>query len=452
MVPKIKIWSTRLGEAVSKRHEYAAYIAFEVILGWEFEWCGPTEWQRVDEGIQLQYGGEKPEGSSSVLWIPDAGLLSATGAESIGLKWSDASRTPGRIRLPFGVQDEGKDEVESDWLSWVFWMASRMEEYERENEASRDSFGRFKGTDSLAYKEGWLQHPILEKCVRSWAKQFAPNFPLPLGYRVQATIDVDSAFAYRHKGLKLTVGASLNDLIRGRWARFFERPGVMFGLRQDPYDTYEWLEEVHSNAGLRAQYFFLLANRGKRDRGVPWKSSKLRQRIQALSTSADIAVHPGVFAHDASTDDVMKEELRRLSVILQSPVHQSRQHYLLQRNPASWRRLERLQVENDHSLGYADSVGFRAGMSRPFKAYDLVDERIMNLVLHPIAIMDATLMRYLKLNPKEALEVVQEISSNVRDVHGVLVLLWHNESVSDCGQWRGWKSFYQEVLAAVALK
>ena len=76
----------------------------------------------------------------------------------------------------------------------------------------------------------------------------------------------------------------------------------------------------------------------------------------------------------------------------------------------------------------------------------------MDLVLHHIAAMDATLMRYLKLSPKGALQVIRQLSSNVREVEGVLVLLWHNESVSDRWQWKGWKVFYQEVLAVVVLE
>ena len=48
--------------------------------------------------------------------------------------------------------------------------------------------------------------------------------------------------------------------------------------------------------------------------------------------------------------------------------------------------------------------------------------------------------------------VILQLSSNVREVEGVLVLLWHNESVSDRWQWKGWKAFYQEVLAVVVLE
>jgi len=452
MVPKVKIWCKQPEVEITERHRYATYVAFEAILEWEVAWCAEEEQEPENGVVRIQYGGAKTDAPIGAFWIPASDLLSSTGVNVNAWEWSHAEVTPGRIRLPFGVRQERQGVIESDWLSWVFWMASRMEECGSRNNDFRDSFGRFKGSASLAHQEGWLEHPILEKCVRAWARKFVPDLPLPIGYRVQPTVDVDSAFAYRYKGLKLTIAASLNDFIRGRWARFLERPWVMLGFKDDPYDTYKWLEQEHAKVGLRATYFFLLANRGKRDRGVPWNASELKQRIEGLKSSADIGIHPGCAAHDDSDDVTMFEEIRRLTRILKTPVQGSRQHYLLQRIPESWRRLERLEIKTDHSLGYADSVGFRAGMSRPFRAYDLTDERIMNLVLHPVAVMDATLMRHLKLSPAEALKLVDDLSCNVREVEGVMVLLWHNESVSNYWQWKGWKTFYQEVLATVVLK
>tara|TARA_B110000503_G_scaffold1698_1_gene2225 strand:- start:1035 stop:2417 length:1383 start_codon:yes stop_codon:yes gene_type:complete len=451
VVPKVNIWSTLLGAKVSSRHRYAAYVAFEVVLGWDFQWCSESVFQEEIADIQIQYGGLKPEVTSGVIWIPDAGLLNQAGVDTSDFIWSMPSFTPGQVRLPFGVKVEHEEHIESDWLSWVFWMASRMEEFAPHPIHSRDEMGRFKGTASLAHQEGWLEFPMVEKCVRDWAQQKAPACPLPVGYVVQPTIDVDSAFAYRHKGFKLTLGASINDVIQGRWARFFERPAVLLGWKDDPYDTYAWLEAAHARLRVRATYFFLLANRGEYDRGVPWSAPELQAQMRALMKTADIGIHPGVSAHEANSDAVMKEEVRRLAVIQEGGVERGRQHYLLQRNPASWRRMERLGILADHSLGYADVPGFRGGLSRPFRAYDLKEERIMSLVLHPIAVMDATLMRHLKLTPQEALQVVRQLSFNVREVEGVMTLLWHNESVSDRWEWRGWKTFYQEVLAAVVL-
>jgi hypothetical protein len=88
-------------------------------------------------------------------------------------------------------------------------------------------------------------------------------------------------------------------------------------------------------------------------------------------------------------------------------------------------------------------------MSRSFPAYDLIEERIMDLELHPVAAMDATFMRYLQVSPERSVEMVAALADAVRDVGGVLRLLWHNESVSDAGEWMGWKEMYKQMLERV---
>jgi hypothetical protein len=37
----------------------------------------------------------------------------------------------------------------------------------------------------------------------------------------------------------------------------------------------------------------------------------------------------------------------------------------------------------------------------------------------------------------------------VREVGGTMRLLWHNESVSDTGEWKGWRLMYKEMLRCI---
>jgi hypothetical protein len=132
-----------------------------------------------------------------------------------------------------------------------------------------------------------------------------------------------------------------------------------------------------------------------------------------------------------------------------APVQHARQHYLLQRMPSTWRRLESAGIEHDYSLGYADHIGFRAGMSRPFGAFDAEANRTMNLTIHPVSAMDATLNRYMGLTPNEALDALEQLAQEVKAVDGVLTLLWHNETVSECNEWKGWRTVYEQVFERV---
>ena len=448
MAESLILWLPDEPNGPNARHRYVARIVFEVILCCDYHWAeNQAEWLESPHR-SVQYGGAIPANTQDgIIWIPSAGLLNEKGSDVPAWIWSDASNesTPGGTRLPFGVRSESDDTIVSDWWSWLFWMTVRLEEY---GEHELDAFGRFAGQKTLGYREGWLARPEVEFRVMNWAKAHGIAFQ-PSDYRVVPTIDVDSAFAYRHRSWFMTLAAAGQDVLKGRWSRFQQRIRVLRGVQPDAYDTYDWLEQQHRLLGMRATYFFLLAKRGKYDRGLSWKSRGLQAQIRSLEETADVGIHPGFAAHDSHSNEAMKTEILRLTEIINAPVIRSRQHYLLQRPRASWRRLEELGIRHDHTLGYADVPGFRAGMSRSFPAYDLIEERIMDLELHPVAAMDATFMRYLQVSPERSVEMVAALADAVRDVGGVLRLLWHNESVSDAGEWMGWKEMYKQMLERV---
>jgi hypothetical protein len=40
----------------------------------------------------------------------------------------------------------------------------------------------------------------------------------------------------------------------------------------------------------------------------------------------------------------------------------------------------------------------------------------------------------------------------VRNVNGTFVTLWHNHTVNDKDEWKGWKSVYEEIVAYASTK
>jgi hypothetical protein len=73
----------------------------------------------------------------------------------------------------------------------------------------------------------------------------------------------------------------------------------------------------------------------------------------------------------------------------------------------------------------------------------------MELTLHPIAAMDATLNRYMGLNPDEALDALETLAEEVKAVEGDFTLLWHNETVAERNEWKGWRRVYEQVFERI---
>ena len=108
-------------------------------------------------------------------------------------------------------------------------------------------------------------------------------------------------------------------------------------------------------------------------------------------------------------------------------------------------------IKEDYSMGYASYPGFRAGTSSPFNFYDLAAEYETDLVIFPFAVMDVTLRQYLSLTPQEALDRIKNILQQVKQVEGTFLSLWHNESLSGQGIWKGWREVFEGMIEEVTM-
>ena len=113
--------------------------------------------------------------------------------------------------------------------------------------------------------------------------------------------------------------------------------------------------------------------------------------------------------------------------------------------------LEQIGITSDYSLGYSHYIGFRASTCTPFYFYDLVQDRISSLKLHPLVIMDVTLKKYMGKSSEELFDIMSEYAEKIKEVNGEFVSLFHNESLSDDNFWSGWREQYQKAIRYISL-
>lgn len=114
--------------------------------------------------------------------------------------------------------------------------------------------------------------------------------------------------------------------------------------------------------------------------------------------------------------------------------------------PQTYRRLINLDIKEDFTMGFAQQIGFRAGTCTPFPFYDLDMDFTTKLIVNPFAVMDASLNFYMELTPDEAYQRICKLVDEVKRVDGTFMSLWHNESLSDKWDWKGWKDLYQRMI------
>ena len=78
--------------------------------------------------------------------------------------------------------------------------------------------------------------------------------------------------------------------------------------------------------------------------------------------------------------------------------------------------------------------------------YDLDLEQITKLQIHPFAIMEGTLMDYMKVDTEEALEYFYQMIDEVKAVNGEFISLWHNHVLQNTGEWKPWREIFEKMI------
>jgi len=340
-----------------------------------------------------------------------------------------------------------KSALPFDSFAAAFFLLSRYEECLPH---FRDQYDRFEAKESIAFQNGFLKKPVVNiwvNKIRDLLKEKYPQLQFSNNkYKYLSTIDVDNAYAYKHKGLLRTLGAFGKDILSFKINQLKERIKVLAGAMQDPYDTYDLQASLHEKYKLRPLYFFLLGDYDINDKNVPHHNRKFQSLIKSIADRADVGIHPSFNSN--KNQEKIETEIDRLSEIIHREITKSRQHFLILHFPKTYRNLTDLDITEEYSMGYAQETGFRAGICTPFYFYDLDLENETKLKIYPFTVMDATLKYYMKLQPDEAVEHIKEMVKEVKNAEGTFISLWHNESLSEKDQWQGWRKVYEETIKA----
>lgn len=336
-----------------------------------------------------------------------------------------------------------------DVFAATFYLMSRYEEYLPHQ---KDSYGRYAHENSLAFKENFLKVPLINIWINEFRKILQKKFPnsqFPDSqFHFLPTYDIDEAYSYKHKSWWRTAGALCKAFLKGQWSRIAERNKVLSGELQDPYDSFDWMDELHRQHQLKSRYFFLVAEKtGKYDRNILPKEKALQQLIKQHAEKYETGVHPSWQSGDDTS--LIKKEIQRIENIVGKKVTFSRQHFIRLSLPQTFRQLLAAGINEEFSMGYGSINGFRASVASTFYWYDLEKEETTALLLYPFCYMDANSYYEAKLTPQEALKEMQHYYQEVKKVNGLLVTLWHNTYLGTDRMYKGWRNVYEQFIKEV---
>jgi hypothetical protein len=286
--------------------------------------------------------------------------------------------------------------------------------------------------------------------------------PVPAGYRfiVSLTHDVDHPRVRQHLCDHTMFGflyraliGSVIDFCRGRkslrqlvtnWKAAFSLPLVFAGIVKDFWNQVDRYLELERDL---AATFFVIPTKG--DAGVDSHGRIRAKRASCyaladiandlkklLSANREIAVH-GIDAwRDSAKGHDEREHVQKITGTAETGV---RMHWLYfdSQAPAT---LEKAGFSYDSTVGYNETIGYRAGTTQVFKHAEA--DRLLELPLH---IMDTALFyrSYMDLRSDQARAAMQPLIENVIKFGGVLTINWHDRSL---GPERLWGDVYLALL------
>jgi len=162
----------------------------------------------------------------------------------------------------------------------------------------------------------------------------------------------------------------------------------------------------------------------------------------------EIGLHGGYYS--CNDPQAIKSEKERLESVLGKKIIGYRNHYLQFKIPETWEILQDLGFTYDTTLGYNEGVGFRNGMCHPFKPYNLITEKSMDILEIPLIIMDVSLFLQTK-NFDMALSTAKKMIDTVEHLNGIITLNWHSNTFN-CPFKKDWERMYEKILVYCSQK
>jgi hypothetical protein len=240
-----------------------------------------------------------------------------------------------------GVNCHYSTDFADDLLAHAFFELSRYEEYAAEQ---RDTHGRFTSAQSLAYKKGYLQRPIVHEIAAVLMQKLSQHYPnlrfqTPT-YSFQPTYDIDMAWKYAHKGAFRICANLCRDALTLDYQAIWTKFQVYLGHRADPDFVFSYMERIHEVFGLTPIYFWLLGDYGKFDKNISFDNKIFQTLICKIAQQYPVGIHPS-YASNQSVELLMKE-IARLRQLTGRPVLMSRQHFLKLNLPSTYWGFEQI--------------------------------------------------------------------------------------------------------------
>lgn len=333
--------------------------------------------------------------------------------------------------------------IHYDILGLTYWMLNRIEEIGR---TDLDNHQRFPATSSHAFKNGYLERPIVDEWLHILGQVMQKVWQgLSLkrhSFSMKVSHDVDRPSRYTFRSLKPLLRAMAGDVLKYRnynaallapWIRLTSRNKLH---PNDPFNTFDWIMQQSEENNLTSAFYFICGGDHSNDADYQLDDPRIRQLMRQIHQRGhEIGLHPSYDTYQNPAD--IKQEADRLrKAMKEEDIYQEkiggRMHYLRWHHPGTMQAWEDAGMVYDSTLSYADRPGFRCGTCYEYPAFNVVTQKSLHLRVRPLVVMECSVIgaSYMGLGSGEAaLQKILEIKGICQRVNGCFTMLWHNSEL-----------------------
>ena len=338
--------------------------------------------------------------------------------------------------------------IQKDIISSAFYFLSCWQEYVEG--VSPEHGGRYDYKKSLQYLYDFAEVPVVDIYSRIFSvgleralvgfKRESSTFTLSLSH------DIDYFDFWTRKQLYSIYGHNLQKFQISPLSAIYKGLGHLF-TKQFAWKPEKVLERIYQKEErLKCQStsFIMVKSDGKDERQAYFSDAVQREKIKRVYANRPVGLHGSV---GASFDLAKLTEEINLLKSAGFEVKGYRNHYLCFDYQKSFSILEQAGIEYDCTLGFWETIGYRAGTSMPFYPYNIEEERAFNVLEIPLIAMDVSLFspKAMNLSYHQAKLRLFSLIYKAATMNTHVSLLWHNNSF-DFIDYPLWGRLYWEAI------
>ena len=326
-----------------------------------------------------------------------------------------------------------KSEMGFDVFSHVFVLLSNIEEIILSKDSENlDKYKRIKSNKLSFVKNQMHLLPMVEIAIERLKDFLKLEDIEKREFQIIPTADIDQCFRFKGKPIYQILGGAIKNpkTIVPRILSLFSKTDSF-----TPSETVQTILSQNPNSKI-----FWLCNRKQSKLNKQAKRSNVEFQNEILQSVhySEIGIHPSYQLNKEI--EIYNEEKNWLANISQHKISNSRQHYIHLTLPKTYQILEKVNIQNDWSMGFNDNIGYRTGTSLPYYWFDISTNEKTNLIINPFVAMDVSFKNYLKTSSFQANQLGNLFKQSIKQYKGNFCFIFHNESASETDGWEGWKN------------